>query len=464
VTSTAEAANVAKEPPFNWDRLIREIRFEQVIPIVGPELLPYHRTLAPRLAEELGLPGQPPFTDIRAVADEYLKRSGSGLSLESALGRLLEEDLVIPPALRQLAQIEQFRLFVTTDYASLLETALSKPLGENQQQSRPPSCQTLAFAQKRAPDDLREYPPKEHCAVYHLLGHSQTAGARMAVARVQQLEYFYALQTEQGPRQLLDILKERRNLLFLGCDFPDWLAGFFTRTLLGKPFYDTQARGIELIANEAAAADRNTLNSPLTAFLRANQVEVFAGDATQFIQELVGRYKPPAPPGAKQPRAAATAMPRGYSFVSYSRADIDRVRTFVTQLDQRNVKAWFDENEVTPGDNFSSEISFAIAEDSSAFVPILSKKALETDSRYFIREWRHALDVRDSKFDDVKFIFPVIIDDLDRSTAVELLKRRFPGFAEVHIEVCPDGILPDDRLVEELRNARKRFERNARAR
>src|SRR3954463_8380886 len=255
----------APTPEFNWDRLLREIRREQVIPIIGPELLPYSRSLAAPLALKLGLPDGLGLPDVGAVADAFLRVNGDVRRAADALEGLLEGQPVVPPALQRLGPIEQVRLLVTTDYASLLEGAL-------QGRNPPERFRTLAYAERQQPHDIDAYPRDERC-VFHLLGHFDSHRP-VALARVDQLEYFYDLQTERGPKGLLGVLGERRNLLFLGCDFPEWLAGFFTRILVGRPLYQTRERGLEVIASEFAHGNRGA-SSPLTAFLRANQMEVY---------------------------------------------------------------------------------------------------------------------------------------------------------------------------------------------
>lgn len=442
------------EPAFDWDRLEREIRRQQVVPIIGPELLPYYRTLAEPLARGLELPEDAASVDIGAVADFEARRSGDARRAESQFAKLLEAEREVPEALRKLAAIREFRLFITTDYARLVEAAVREfdPAAD---------CRTLTFSLGRRLEDLDAYPQTERC-VYHLLGNS-ASGGRIGLARVDQLEFFYELQTAKGPRGLLSVLGECRNLLFLGCNFPEWLAGFFTRILIGRPLYDTRERGIEVIAHELGNGGQG---SSLTAFLRANRVDVYPGDAVSFVEELTRRYRPP-PLAVPSPLAAAAEgtwrrrVP-GSAFVSYHHDDRETVRTLVRSLREKSVEVWFDESALTPGADFEGEIRLAIQEDSSAFIPVLSRKALERDESYFIKEWSWAEEALARRFRDVRFVFPVIIDDEDQASVLARLNSRFPAFAKVQLERCPEGQLNGSELVEQLRTARKNYERSAR--
>jgi hypothetical protein len=405
--------------------------------------------LAGKLAERLELSGR--FRDIDAVADAWFERSPDAREVERALEELLRHEQTLSPVLSELVKICEFKLFLTTDYTTLLEDAI-------QRHTPNVDVRSLAFTLRRKFDDLESYPTDHRC-VYHLLG-SFESHSRIALARVDQLEFFYELQTERGPRSLLGVLGEKRNLLFLGCDFPDWLAGFFTRTLIGRPLYDTRERGIEVIASERTNESNPSL---LTAFLRQHRVDVYDGDATSFVRELLQRYRPPA---AKSGASVHGASPRersaGCAFISYASSELNHVRAFVENLRNHRVEVWFDEHSLVPGDHFEGEIRLAIQEESSAFIPVLTRATFEREQSYFIKEWRWAEQASQERWPGNKFVFPVILDDLSQDDGIELLRERFPEFAGIQVIRCPNGRITDDRLVQELKLARKRFERDAR--
>ncbi len=438
--------------PFNWRRLLSQIRRGEVVPIVGPELLPYHLSLAPALADALGVSSDMVGHGIGAVADEHVSHHGDERKASEELERLLETFDEPVKALRQLVSIREFRLFVTTDYASLIERELAR---------RSEPYRTLGFALNRRFDDIDGYPKSERY-VYHLLGHYRRYGTA-ALARVDQLEYVYGLQSEAGPTELLDVLRERGNLLFLGCDLPEWLAGFFTRTLLGKPLYDTRERGIEVVASRSAFVAG--LPSPLTAFLRDNRVEVFDGDAETFVAELVNQYETTEAPRSVATPAAApsgSGSTKGHAFISYCRHDMERVRKLIGGLRARSIEVWFDESNIRPGDSFDDSIRLAIEDDAASFVAVLSRAAFERDRSYFIQEWESASTALSRRWKNVRFVFPVIIDDMDRDEASRKLRECFPAFAGLHIESCPNAESPPPQFIDALREARKNYERRVR--
>jgi hypothetical protein len=119
-----------------WEDLLNYIEEKRVIPIVGPELLRVETDTGPRLlydwlAEKLAarlnvatstLPS--PFT-LNDVVCQFLAARGRREEAYKRLRTILRENnFAVPPALKQLAQITDFNLYVTTTFDPLLEQAL----------------------------------------------------------------------------------------------------------------------------------------------------------------------------------------------------------------------------------------------------------------------------------------------------------------------------------------------------
>lgn len=447
---------------FDWEGLLREIGNGEVIPVIGRELLPYHRDLAKPLAATLKLSDELGATDICTIAETQALQ-GNRKEFFRVLGPLLAQYSAIPETIRRLTDIREFRLFLTTDYASVIECAL-------RESNRSP--RTIAFAPRNRRSADLNYPPEEY-TVYHLLGHVDRFPLA-ALTTVDQLEFLYALQTPEGATDLMRILRARTNLLFLGCDFPEWIAGFFVRILMGKAFdSDDLSRGMEVVAN----GDSATPSPPrsLNAFLRANQVEVFAGDAHTFVKELHSRYAP------KNATWTPPRIAKGHVFVSYMREDAAPARALVDQLRANDLPVWFDEQKILPGDNFDNLIRRAIEKDSCAFIPIISRQSLAVaGGSYFVKEWNWASAQQSRRLGTDKFVFPVIVDPDeppdtdpddrkpldtapdDRKDIYSLLDEAFPAFAQLHIIRCPGGQMTSKALIDELVESRKRFGRRSR--
>src|SRR5258706_4227496 len=118
-----------------WEDLLNFIEERRVIPIIGPELLKVETETGPRLlydwiAEKLAarlnvdtalLPQ--PYT-LNDVVCWFLSSHGRREDTYTRMRTILREATFTPPlALRQLAQINDFDLFVTTTFDSFLEQA-----------------------------------------------------------------------------------------------------------------------------------------------------------------------------------------------------------------------------------------------------------------------------------------------------------------------------------------------------
>ena len=138
--SNVHPLEVARPRGFDedaWDDLLNFIEEKRVIPIVGPELLKVETESGPRLlydwmadklAAKLGvdtsrLPS--PYT-LNDVVCWFVASRGRREDTYTRMRSILREASFAPPkALKQLAEITDFDLFVTTTFDSLLETAIN---------------------------------------------------------------------------------------------------------------------------------------------------------------------------------------------------------------------------------------------------------------------------------------------------------------------------------------------------
>ncbi len=120
-----------------WDDLLNYIEERRVIPIIGPDLLrvqtdtglrPLYEWLAEKLAARLSvdvaeLPQPLTLNDVMCA---WLGQRGRREEAYTRLRSIMREvQFEPPPVLRQLAQITDFDLFVTTTFDPLLETAVN---------------------------------------------------------------------------------------------------------------------------------------------------------------------------------------------------------------------------------------------------------------------------------------------------------------------------------------------------
>jgi len=141
-----------------------------------------------------------------------------------------------PQALRQLAQITDFDLFITTTFGPAARAG-GKP-------------RALRRAADGRGDRVRAEPRRrpsrgaqqlQRAVVYHMLGRL-SASPTYVVSDEDMLEFICALQSEHlTPEKLFHEL-EHNHLLLIGSDFSNWLARLFLRMAKRKRLSDPPRR------------------------------------------------------------------------------------------------------------------------------------------------------------------------------------------------------------------------------
>jgi len=142
-----------------WDDLLDFIEERRVIPIVGPELLKVDTESGPRLlydwvaeklAAKLGVDTKdlPQPYNLNDVVCWFLASRGRREEAYTRVRAILRDATFEPPlALRQLAQITDFDLFVTTTFDPLLEQAVNAERFQGAQ-----STEVISYSPNRVAD------------------------------------------------------------------------------------------------------------------------------------------------------------------------------------------------------------------------------------------------------------------------------------------------------------------------
>ncbi|MBI4623890.1 MAG: toll/interleukin-1 receptor domain-containing protein [Verrucomicrobia bacterium] len=458
------SATTAPVPSFDddaWEDLLNYIEEKRVIPIVGPELLRVETDAGPRLlydwlAEKLAarlnadtraLPQ--PFT-LNDVVCWFLAARGRREEAYTRLRTILRETTFgTPPALRQLAQIVDFDLFVTTTFDPLLEQAINA-----ERFGGAPSAEVLAYSPNRVADLSVSRDQQQRPVVYHLLGRL-SASPTYVISDEDTLEFICALQSEHlTPEKLFHEL-EHNHLLLIGSNFSNWLARLFLRMAKRRRLSDPRDVG-EVVADSQSPQDRR-----LMAFLQQVSVRtrIYSG-AEKFVAELHERWTR----RREQELAAAPAlapqrflppqreMPDNAIFISYSREDLAAVQRLKAGLDAAGITTWFDLDRLESGDDYDRKIHQNIGR-CSFFVPVVSASTQRRQEAYFRREWSYAVDRARNIAEGAVFILPVCIDGTTEADA--LVPEKFKA---LHFTRLPGGEISPEfaRRLQELFAAKPR--------
>lgn len=450
----------------DWDKLLINIEAGTVIPIIGRDLLRvspnaetapvllYHY-IATRLLDELAKD----FPQIsKERAQECTLNDAVGLCMRhgrnhfdicySILEVLKEVSTWPPPVpLQQLAEITDFKLFVSTTFDPLMERAIETVGAGTERHAsvyaydpKPPSGKAVEDLplSKRSPN---------HSIVYHLMGRLTVNSSNVVISDEDLLEFVCALYSENKKRVPINLLNEfsKNHLLLLGCSFSDWLARFFLRAakrrrLSTRPDDERLRNIVEYVVDDYSPQEKN-----LVLFLEQfwTSTRIFrSGHVVAFVNELRRRWgeRNPEKIAATAARAAKpievaerlpTTMPDGVLFISYAREDqaaVERLRASLKEF-----PVWFDQAKLEAGDGWERKIEDNIAR-CRFFMPIISSTTDRRMEGFFRREWNQAADRTRSMHEDCRFIVPVTIDETKAGTA------RVPKpFLRAHWWQLPDG-------------------------
>ena len=360
-----------------WEDLLSFIEERRVIPIVGPELLQVATDRGPRLllewaAEKLALrlnvdtSQLPPRYTLNDVVCWFLASRGRREEAYVRLRSILKEASFEPPvALRQLAAITDFDLFVTTTFDALLETAINA-----ERFGGMPSTEVLSYAPNRVTDLPAERGQLTRPLVYHLFGRV-SASPTYVISDEDLLEFICALQNENlAPERLFHEL-EHSHLLFIGSSFNNWLARLFLRMAKRHRLSDPRDVGEVL-------ADGHTLEDDPLSFLQQVNVRTPHLQRRAALRGGAARSLAAAPsdPSRSDSRsgplpAPSREMPDNAVFISYAREDLPAVQQIKAGLEAAGIITWFDIDRLEVGDDYDRKIQRNIAR-CSYFIPVVS--------------------------------------------------------------------------------------------
>ena len=420
-----------------WKQLLAYLDNRCVIPIVGPDLLQVEvdgtpllldRYLASRLAQIYQLPAEdlPVERPLNHVVFQLRRQGQQREEIAVQICEIIDNaELSQPKPLRQLAEITDFDLFVSTTFDPLLEKAIDEVRFGNAHKtefrSYTPRNDDLQVSKKRLTVPM----------VYYLMGKYSEDGSYV-FSDEDLLELVCKLQIpDQRPNLLFDEL-EKNHLLILGTNFPDWLARIFLRTAKGRRL-SMNTGFLEVLADSKSQRDAS-LVSFLLQF--SSHTRVFrTGGAIEFVDELWRRWREKHPHSPLQKQVI---------FISYAREDLAAVQELKAGLNAAGLTVWFDFDKLKPGANFNPQIQKYITEVCCCFLAVMSKNTEARWEGYFRREWNFALERDKGIHFEKQFIVPVVIDDTGEPHAVE------PRFKQLNYKRLPGGKVTPE-FVRELK-------------
>jgi len=441
-----------------WRRLFDLIRDGFVVPVVGSRLLvgadgstSLQAQVAQRLLADYDLDNAqplPPFRELNEAVTRLLQMGNGGPRLQDlyadvhrAIDDVTAADtFTIPAPIRQLAEIADFRLFVTLTPDGLLARSLRQRCGVNEIIQSPmlPSTEKSDL-----PDDWAKRPGEVY--LLYLFGKSRPAPV-FAIHDEDVLEYAHNVIARENyvPAQFINELRQRY-LLLIGCNFPEWLSRFFLRATSASRLLERREWLIEELRPDES----------LTCFLNIYSKDTHILSEippVEFVAELHRRWS--TEHGGSTPSATVPAtevVPHGTMFfISYSRKtdlpQAEHIYQALLGLGVATGEVWFDRKTIEPGQDFSDEILAGIRS-CRYFLPLLSEATNAREEAFVFKEWQEANDRKMSM--NREFVFPIVVEKEftpERYTAKPILDGNWARLDFCH---APEGV-PDQRMTDTL--------------
>ena len=455
-----------------WDDLLDFIEKRKVVPVVGRELItvtvegqevPLYRAIAEKLLKKYGLAANKdvvlrPHQELNDAVVELSQRGKRVQELYRPINELLQRFMgqtqVASEALRILAGIRNFDLFITTTFDDVLVNTLDQVRGHGEK-----SSDRIIYAPNLTEKERRDLPERRasnYHAVFYLFGQASESPF-YAIHDEDTLEFMYNLLTRNSAvpeRMIGEVLS--RNLLLIGCSFADWLSRFFIRLSNVKRLSSNERSTWEFLVGEEVSQDES-----LTIFLKrfSQNSRLYPCGARAFIKELAQRWDERHPLEKEEKPQQDQNQNIGEIFLSYSHADIVAAKTLYKELTKELGAEiiWFDKERLKPGDDWDTEIKAAITR-CKIFIPLLSSNTQADVGGYLPKEWEAAM-YRSKWFPGSKFkIIPVVLgrEDDDKDNPFDWIPE---DFRKNQFGNAPAGHMSDQlrgTIQNELRDLRRR--------
>lgn len=414
----------AKSNNFGWDRLLEQIKRKNVIPVIGQGLYRVeiesegknncllYDYLAKQVAKACKATLHPEETHQFAKACfEFLNKNNNDyLALSGFLKETLKKIRLIPAnPLWKLTRIKSFDMFITTVYDNFLADTIKTI------RSIHTHIRYYTVHEKNlnllTNDLFASFKDSRSTLVYQIFGNMDNC-MEPAYTERDILENIVQFQIEMANNTQNSLFMKLRSssLLFLGCEFDDWLFRFFIRTVANKPYeLPFKKQKLNFVVDDFVRNKKDPFQE-LPGFLKNYTVELFhSSQVSDFVDMLLKRVE------KNQPEEIIhfSDFP-GDVFISFEGTDRPAARRLTENLRSDGFDVWLDEREFKGGDAVDETIIKAINK-CKIFIPLVSKNSqkIQTEDgklKYHQQEWHQVYTNKTSSKKGIKII-PLKIDD-----------------------------------------------------
>lgn len=407
----------------DWDELLDFISDSQLTPIIGKEmykfkeinrLKPIEEYLSARLLEMNNVTDQQGLSLYQAVDYLETQKKVKPMDITRKLKSIVKEIDVDFPLLTAFLSIKKLNYYFNTAvYNNLLEQNIIK--------LRSQDVTSINFSINEPFSDCEDLERLVNPFVFNVFG-SLLNTVDPALTEEDMLEYTgFFKEKMKDATNIINALKNK-NLLFIGCAYPDWMLRFILRLLSNEPLHEWGSKRTIIVVN-----DKSSMRDIQSDFLKNYDVVTYEGNTDEFVMEFSNQWK------KKNPATAKSKM----VFLSYTVKDREAVENLKKAIESiSNVNCFYDNREIIAGDDFKTVIAKNI-KSADLFIPLISANSLMHKDGYVQLEWFTADNVNtfrkiDGKME--KYLMPVVIDD---TNPYDSSVPRY--FSELSIGKVPQG-------------------------
>lgn len=288
-----------------------------------------------------------------------------------------------PDALQQLAKIKPFNFYINATFFDSLEFAVSvyKVPPENTTDKNydvagyhPRNPQDIKLNLIDTTKDIFERP-----TIYNMLGTLGRSNNEYVLTDVDYMELLVKMISNENLKftSLKTAIKDA-TLLFIGCDFPDWILRMFLKFYLSGKQYNQDDLGRSFIIEQL------TDDPGKSFFIGSYGIKKFNTPPGQFVKDIYDELSKSIYVDCIEKRYFNNPV-----FISYDHNDQPLANDIEMLLEANNILVWKDYNHLRAGQNLDNGIISAI-NNSCIVLPILSNNVQNaTIEKYYPKEWNY---------------------------------------------------------------------------
>jgi hypothetical protein len=294
---------------------------------------------------------------------------------------------IVPESFRKLVSIKYFNFFINCTFTNSLELAFNRFRADGKSQDERKSSYTVLGYDVNHPGTVPNLPTKQFTKIeidkpliYNLFGTHENNPDTYLLTDADYIELIYDLiKNESGNFTNFVSYLNNADLLFLGCNFPDWFFRFFIRVCVGNRLDRAPKKLIKTVIDSLNKPDENR-----SIFIKNYKIQMLNLDCITLINEI---YKSLS----NDVEHSNILSDKGNNkvFISYCKADEQIAKDIASQFDSKFIEYFLDDNNLRGGDDLNTKVTNAI-DKCCIFLSIVSSN-VQKAKPYVWKEWAYAL-------------------------------------------------------------------------